>query len=76
MKCVICKNGETIKGKTIVTLERNGSIIVLKGVDASICDNCGEYYLDSETTQKVLEKADEACKNGAEIEVINMKKTA
>lgn len=63
-------------GKTIVTLERDGSIIVLKGVDANICNNCGEYYLDHETTKEVLKKADEACKNGAEIEVINMKKSA
>jgi len=76
MKCVICKNGETIKGKTIVALERDGSIIIIKGVDASICNNCGEYYLDQKTTKEVLQKADEACKNGAEIEVINMKKTA
>ncbi len=54
MKCVICKNGETIQGKKIVTLERAGSIIVLKGVDASICNNCGEYYLDQKTTNEVL----------------------
>ena len=76
MKCVICKNGETAEGKATVTLERGGSIIVIKGVAASICNNCGEYYLDTKTTHEVLHKANEAYKKGAEIEVINMKKTA
>jgi len=76
MKCVICKNGETTNGKATVTLERGESIVVIKGVVASICNNCGEYYLDQETTKEVLQKANEAYKKGAEIEVINMRKTA
>jgi len=29
MKCVICKNGTTHKGKVTVTLENNGSIILI-----------------------------------------------
>ncbi|MEI6677698.1 MAG: hypothetical protein WCL21_03765 [Mariniphaga sp.] len=32
MKCAICKNGETAKGKITVTLEKSGSIVVIKGV--------------------------------------------
>lgn len=76
MNCVICKNGETSKGKTTVTLEKQGSIVVIKGVSAEICNNCGEYYLDDETAGEVMQKANEAYKKGAEIEVINMKRTA
>jgi len=48
--CVICKNGETIKGKMTVTLEKNGSIVLIKGVSANICNNCGECYLNKKTT--------------------------
>jgi len=76
MKCVICKNGETVKGKTTVTLEKSGSVVVIKGVSANICNNCGEYYLDEKTTAEIMQKADEAYKKGAEIEVINLKKSA
>lgn len=76
MQCVICKNGETTKGKATVTLEKDGSVVVIKGVSANICNNCGEYYLDDKTTDEVLQKANEAYRKGAEIEVINMKKTA
>ncbi len=76
MKCVICKNGETKRGMTTVTLDRKGSIVVIKGVAAGICNNCGEYYLDEKTTKEVLQKANEAYKKGAEIEVINIKRSA
>ena len=75
MKCVICKNGETSKGKTTVTIERGGTIVVIKGVSAGICNNCGEYYLDQKTMEEILQKANEAYQKGAEIEVINIKKS-
>lgn len=44
MKCVICKRGETRQGKTTVTLERDGTTLVVKGVPASVCANCGEEH--------------------------------
>ena len=76
MECVICKNGTTKKGKVTVTLERKKCIIAIKEVPAEVCNNCGEYYLSSEMTKKVLEKAEKAYQNGAEFEMINMKKIA
>jgi len=76
MDCVICRNGKTRKGKATVTLERAGSIIVIKDVPAQVCQNCGEYYLDAETTSKILARAEQAVQKGAEIEVISMNKVA
>ncbi|MEH1792407.1 type II toxin-antitoxin system MqsA family antitoxin [Nostoc sp.] len=70
MRCVICKHGETKPGLVPVTLERNECIIVLKKVPAEICDNCGEYYLSDAVTEQVLEKAESAINNGAELEII------
>ena len=70
MKCVICKHGETKPGLVTVTLERGECIIVLKKVPAEICDNCGEYYLSDAVTEQVLEKAELAINNGAELEII------
>ncbi|MEH1875257.1 MULTISPECIES: type II toxin-antitoxin system MqsA family antitoxin [unclassified Nostoc] len=70
MKCVICKHGETKPGLVTVTLERDECIIVLKKVPAEICDNCGEYYLSDAVTEQVLEKAESAINNGAELEII------
>ena len=76
MDCVICKNGKTLRGKATVTIERGGSIIVIKDVPADICQNCGECYLDAEMTKKVLKRADQSGKKRSELEVIKMQKVA
>ena len=54
MKCVICRQGETRAGRTTVTLQRSETTVILKGVPAEICDNCGEYYLSEQVTASVL----------------------
>lgn len=69
-KCVICKTGDTEPGHATVTLERGETTIILKGVPADICEDCGEYYLSAEITAKVLERAEAAVKNGAEVEIL------
>ncbi len=70
MKCVICKHGETRPGTATVTLERGKTIVIIKDVPAEVCVNCGEYYLDEDTTDCVLSMAEEAVKRNAEIEVL------
>lgn len=69
MKCVICKQAETVAGKTTVTLERNGMTIVVKDVPAHVCPNCGEAYANEKVTVQVLRDAEQAIANGAEVEV-------
>lgn len=69
MQCVICKQGFTHPGEATVTLERSSTTVVIKGVPADVCENCGEYYLSEEMTDKVLAMAEEAVEHGAEIEV-------
>ncbi len=62
MKCVICKNGTTRTGKATVTLEKEGTILVIKGVPAEVCENCGEEYVHDKTTARLLKTAEEAAK--------------
>jgi YgiT-type zinc finger domain-containing protein len=69
MKCVVCKHGETRPGKTTVTLERGGVTLVVKGVPAQICDNCGEAYVDEEVTRQLLVTADESLRAGVQVDV-------
>ncbi len=73
MKCTACKHGETKKGKVTVTLERNEAIIIFKDVPAMVCQVCASYYLDSATTEMLLKKAEEAVRNGSELEIIKLK---
>ena len=72
MECVICKNGKTHIGTTTLTLERNGSIVVVKNAPAHICENCGQAFLDTKATKEVLAKAEEAIKKGAELELVTL----
>lgn len=69
MKCVVCKHGETRPGSTTLTLERHGGTLVVKGVPARICDNCGEAYVEEETTRRLLVTARENLRTGMQIDV-------
>jgi YgiT-type zinc finger domain-containing protein len=69
MKCSLCKTGETHPGKTTVTLERDGSVVVIRDVPAEICEDCGEYYLDEVTTRRAYMAAEQACSRHVEVEI-------
>ena len=69
MKCVICKHGETRPGKATVTLERDGMTLVTKGVPARVCQNCGEEYIDEETTARLLQTAEDAARAGVQVDI-------
>jgi len=70
MNCVICKNGQTRKGFATVTLEREKATVIIKGVPADVCENCGEYYLDPDVTAHVMDLADKAIRSGVEVEIL------
>lgn len=69
MKCVVCKKGETRAGKTTAALERNGAALIVRGVPAQICMNCGEAYVDEAVTRSLLEAAREALRAGVQVDV-------
>jgi YgiT-type zinc finger domain-containing protein len=64
MKCVICKQTETKPGTTTVTLERDGLICIMKQAPAHVCPNCGEEYIDENTTGELLKSAEEIVTTG------------
>ena len=69
MKCAFCRHGKTHSGLVTVTLDRHEQIVVLKGVPADICDNCGEYYLSEDVTGQVLARAELLLDHGNEVEI-------
>ncbi len=70
MRCVLCKQGDTRPGNVTVTLQREDTTVIIKGVPAEVCENCGEYYLSENVTEKVLAMAEEAAKKNAEVEIL------
>ena len=69
MRCVICKRGETRPGTATVTLERDGTTLVVKGVPAQVCVTCGEEYVDEVAASRLLEVAQAAVEEGVQVEV-------
>ncbi|HZA24816.1 MAG TPA: type II toxin-antitoxin system MqsA family antitoxin [Dehalococcoidia bacterium] len=69
MKCVICKHGETKAGNATVTLTREQLILVVRGVPAQVCENCGEEYVDEHVTVQLLKIAEEASQAGVQVDV-------
>ncbi len=72
MKCVICKIGNTHKGKASFTVERNGAFLVFANVEAAVCDNCGEAHFSAGTADELTQKAEEEFKKGNEIELVKL----
>ena len=69
MACVVCRIGQTRPGRTTVTLERAAMTLVFKGVPAQVCRNCGEAYVDQETTRRLLQDAEEAASSGVQVDI-------
>jgi len=69
MKCLVCKQSETEPGTATVTLERDGLTLVVKGVPARICENCGEEYVDESVVAELLETAEEVAADGTQVDV-------
>ena len=69
MKCVLCKHGETIPGLATLTFTRGEMTLVVRDVPALVCDNCGEEYVESEISASLLDSAENAARNGVQVEV-------
>jgi len=69
MRCVICKQSDVQPGKTTITLERGALTLVVKGVPARICPNCGEEYVDEEITEHLLKIAEEVAGAGVQVDI-------
>ncbi len=73
MKCVICKNGQTNNQTVTVTFEQNGKTYVFKEVPARVCENCGEQYIEEDTSHRLLSLALDASKVGPDFMITRYK---
>jgi YgiT-type zinc finger domain-containing protein len=70
--CPTCKNGRLEPGTATVTIERGEALIIFKEVPADVCNNCGAYFLSEEVSKDLYEKANEAIKKGAQVEILKL----
>ena len=69
MTCVICKQGMTALGTTRMTVERGATVLVVRGVPAQVCGNCGEAYLSADAVDRLQEMLAVAAQGGVQVEV-------
>ncbi len=69
MRCAICRTGQTRPGTADEAITHHGTTLVVKGVPAEICDQCGETYFDSDITAQLLDLARSAAEAGVVVDV-------
>ena len=69
MKCPICRTGEIAAGVATVTLERDESTLVVRGVPARVCANCGEEYVEEAESTRLQAAGEEAARSGVKVGV-------
>lgn len=71
MKCVTCKTGD-LQPQSVsvsVTVNRQGALLVVEGVPALVCDNCGERYFDDAVSARLLELTEQTLQPGVRLDV-------
>ncbi len=76
MNCFICKGKlEEKKVNYVVNLEE--TIIIIKGVPAKVCTECGEQYFDDKTSENIEKIVNQLKQISTEVTIVNYKeKTA
>lgn len=51
MSCTVCGSGERVPATKPYVEEKNGHVAVVTGVPVTVCDSCGETWLDATVAQ-------------------------
>ena len=71
MNCFMCKgNLEEKKVNYVVDLE---DTIIIKGVPAKVCTQCGEQYFDDETAENIEKIVNKLKQLATEVTIVNYK---
>ena len=73
MNCFMCK-GELKNEKVNYVVDLKETIIIIKGVPAKVCTQCGEQYFDDETTENIEKIVNQLKKLSTEISIVNYEK--
>jgi YgiT-type zinc finger domain-containing protein len=71
MNCPICKSGTMIDGYTSITFEKAAATVVVKGIPATVCDNCGEAFVAEVIARKVHGVVEAELEKGIEVEIVH-----
>lgn len=69
MKCALCE-ANLAAGTVNHIMDFKERIIIVKNVPASVCEQCGEYYVDTDTALALESIVEQAKKNKAEVLIV------
>ena len=72
MNCFKCK-GELIEKQVNYMVDLEKTIIIIKGVSAKVCIQCGEQYFDDETSENIESIVNRLKDLSIEVTIINYK---
>jgi len=67
--CPLC-GGRKESGKTTYSVDFGKGVVVVRNVQAEICAQCGEEWIDNKTAQELEKIVDEARKKQRQVEVL------
>ncbi len=72
MNCFKCE-GKLIEKKVNYMVDLESTIIIIKGVPARVCIQCGEQYFDDETSENIENIVNKLKDLSTEVTIINYK---
>ncbi len=66
--CAMC-GGERIPGRITSTTDLGDCVLVVRNVPATVCNQCGEEWLDDSTVRELHQLTEEARQRGTLLEV-------
>lgn len=67
--CPLC-GGRKVPGKTTYSVDLGFGVVVVRNVPATICAQCGEEWIGSETSRKLEKLVEEARGKKLQVEVM------
>ena len=70
VNCFICK-GDLEEKKVNYVVDLENTIIIIKGVPAKVCTQCGEQYFDDEIAENIKKIVNQLKQLAAEVTIVN-----
>lgn len=70
MNCFMCK-GNLIEKKVNYVVDLDDTIIIIKGVPAKVCEQCGEQYYNDDTAENIEKIVNKLKQLAAEVTIVN-----
>jgi YgiT-type zinc finger domain-containing protein len=71
-KCPLC-GGEREPGFTTFSVDIGTGVVVVRHVQAEICSQCGEEWIDNDTAKRLEGVVEEARKKQLDVEVLSFR---